>query len=117
MWQQGRQEEAVTEITRALELDGNAALAGKVSAAAKRSAKDAIRLLMYEWRDDPPGTNPHNLAYLATYLNDNDKAIYWLERSITEHHPWSTWISAAPEFQSLRNDERFTTLLRKLDLT
>jgi hypothetical protein len=106
----------VAEITHALELDGNYELAGKVRAAAKKSPQEAIRVLLYEWRDDPPGTNPHNLAYLSTYLNDADQAIYWLDRSIAEHHPWSTWIAAAPEFQVLRDDQRFGELLKKMNL-
>jgi DNA-binding winged helix-turn-helix (wHTH) protein/TolB-like protein/cytochrome c-type biogenesis protein CcmH/NrfG len=116
MWLQGRNEEAVTEISRALELDGNSELAAKVTTAGKKSPLEAIRTLLYEWRDNPPGTNPHNLAYLSTYLNDNDKAIYWLGKSIEEHHPWTNWIAAAPEFQVLRSDERFIAMLRKLDL-
>jgi tetratricopeptide (TPR) repeat protein len=116
MWLQNRKQESVSEIARGLELSDNPTLAAKVVSAAKRSPEDGIRTLLYEWRDDPPGTNPHNLAYLSTYLNDKDKALYWLERSISDHHPWSTWISAAPEFQILRNEPRFLAMLKDLNL-
>ncbi|HEX2640442.1 MAG TPA: hypothetical protein VHL50_07720, partial [Pyrinomonadaceae bacterium] len=77
--------------------------------------QEAVRLLLYEWRDNPPGTNPHNLAYLSTYLDDREKAMYWIERSLDEHHPWTTWIYAAPEFASLRDLPRFQQILRNLN--
>lgn len=117
MWMQGRKEEAVTEIARALELDGNMPMAEKVR---KKnliaSPVEAIKLLLHEWRENPPGTNPHNLAYLSVYVGDKERAIYWLERSIGEHHPWTTWIAAAPEFEKLRGDSRYEEMLRRLNL-
>lgn len=116
MWQQGRKNESVTEIVRALELDGNLPLAEKIRKAGESKPASAIELLLYEWRMDPPGTNPHNLAYLSTYVNDKEKAIHWLAKSIEELHPWTSWISAAPEFEVLRDDPRYLEMLRKLNL-
>jgi len=117
MWLQGRRDEAVAEIVTALELDRNAPLAAAVrNKKQSASAGDAIRLLLHEWRDNPPGTNPHNLAYLSTYVNDEDRSVYWLEKSIEEHHPWTTWIAAAPEFQVLRGDARYIAMLQRLGL-
>ncbi len=117
MWLQGKKDESIGEIVRALELDGNSLLAGKIREKAQTStAADAIQLLLYEWRMNPPGTNPHNLAYLSTYVNDTEKALYWLEKSIEEHHPWTTWISAAPEFEILRGEPRYLGMLEKLNL-
>jgi len=117
MWMQGKKDESVREIIRALELDGNPSLAGRIGEKAQTSpAEEAIQLLLYEWRMNPPGTNPHNLAYLSTYVNDTEKAIYWLEKSIEEHHPWTTWISAAPEFEVLRGEPRYLGMLQKMNL-
>ena len=116
LWQEGKQDEAVNEIVTALNLDGNAPLAEKIAAKSRTAPpQEAIRLLLYEWRDNPPGTNPHNLAYLSTYLDDREKAMYWIERSLDEHHPWTTWIYAAPEFASLRDLPRFQQILRNLN--
>lgn len=115
MWMQGRRDEAIAEIVRALEHDGNAELSGKLREKA-RSTTAAIELLLHEWRMNPPGTNPHNLAYLSTYVNDSEKAIDWLQKSIDEHHPWTSWIAAAPEFESLRGDQRYLEMLRNLKL-
>lgn len=117
MWQQGRTEESIAEIGRALELDGNPLLAKKIRGRARsKTPLAAIELLLYEWRMDPPGTNPHNLAYLSTYTGDTQNAIRWLQRSIQEHHPWTSWIAAAPEFECLRGDERYRAMLRSLNL-
>jgi tetratricopeptide (TPR) repeat protein len=117
LWLQGRNEESIAEIVRALELDGNASLAGKIRAKAQSATPlAAIELLLHEWRMNPPGTNPHNLAYLSIYVNDADKAVYWLNRSVEEHHPWTSWIAAAPEFEILRGDQRYLEMLRNLNL-
>ena len=78
IWQEGRHDEAVSEIVRGLELDGNKLLAQRIEQKAlQTNATEAIRLLLYEWRANPPGTNPHNLAYLSTYVDDREKASYW----------------------------------------
>ncbi len=117
LWLQGRRGESVASIVRALELDGNPSLAGKMrDKAASSTPLASIELLLHEWRMNPPGTNPHNLAYLSTYVNDTEKAISWLQRSIDEHHPWTSWIAAAPEFEVLRGDERYLTMLRTVKL-
>lgn len=117
LWLQGRNDESIAEIVRALELDGNSALAVKIGDKGRSAGpRAAIQLLLHEWRMNPPGTNPHNLAYLSTYVNDTDKAIHWLQRSIDEHHPWTSWIAAAPEFDVLRDDQRFLAMLRGLNL-
>ncbi|MGB7069755.1 MAG: winged helix-turn-helix domain-containing protein [Pyrinomonadaceae bacterium] len=116
MWQQGRKEESVAEIVRALELDGNLPLKQRVGKAGESTPASAIELLLHEWRMNPPGTNPHNLAYLSTYVNDTEKAVHWLGKSIEEHHPWTSWIAAAPEFEVLRDDARYLEMLRNLNL-
>ena len=116
-WMQGQKEESVGEIVRALELDKNPALAEKIRTKYESAGPNAtIELLLHEWRMNPPGTNPHNLAYLSTYVGNNEKAIQWLQRSIDEHHPWTSWIAAAPEFEVLRGDARYLEMLRSLGL-
>lgn len=114
-WQQGRYAEAVNEIAAALDLDKNSVLAEKIRQNAS-PPEAAIRLLLEEWRDNPPGTNPHNLAYLSTYVGDPEKTLSWMQRSLNEHHPWSTWFAAAPEFESLRSDAKYRQILNELKL-
>lgn len=115
-WQQGRKDEAIREIAAALELDRNPELGEKVRQASASAPEDAIKVLLHEWRDNPPGTNPHNLAYLSTYVSDGEKALHWMEKSFDEHHPWSTWFAAAPEFEVLRGDSRYQEIIQKMKL-
>ena len=117
LWQQGRYDEAVSEIIRGLDGQGNSLLARRIEQKALQAGNEvAVRLLLYEWRTNPPGTNPHNLAYLSTYIGDREKAIYWLGKSLEEHHPWTLWIKAAPEFESLQDDPRVQEIVRKTNL-
>ncbi len=117
LWQMGRKDEAIKEIVRGLELDGNEPLARRLEEKGQTgTADDVIRLLLFEWRENPPGTNPHNLAYLSTNVNDREKAVFWLEKSFEEHHPWTTWIIAAPEFETLHSEPHVQEILRKMNL-
>jgi DNA-binding winged helix-turn-helix (wHTH) protein/TolB-like protein/Tfp pilus assembly protein PilF len=117
LWQQGKHDEAVAEIIRGLELDDNSLLARRIEQKDLEGGSDmAIRQLLYDWRENPPGTNPHNLAYLSTYINDKEKAVYWLQRSLQERHPWTLWLRAAPEFESLQGDPRVKEILRQINL-
>lgn len=117
LWQQGRKTEAAAEIARGLDLDGNSELAVRFKDKTEQGRpEDGISFLLDEWRNDPERTNPHNMAYMSTYVGDNEKAIYWLQRSFHEHHPWTTWIASAPEFDILRDDGRFKELVKNVGL-
>ena len=118
LWLQGKKDDSIKELIRAIELDGNKRLAEKLAAKAKTGPpEDVIRLLLFEWRDAPPGTNPPSNAYLATSIGDREKAMYWVERSVAERHAWTTWFYAAPEFDSLRDIPRFQQILREMKFT
>lgn len=115
-WMQGKKDEAIKELIRGIELDGNKPLAEKLTAKGRTSSPDdVIRLLLYEWRNDPPGTNPPSNAYLAASIGDREQAMYWAERSVKEHHAWTTWFYAAPEYESLRDLPRFQEILRQMN--
>ena len=115
LWLQGKKDDSIKELVRAIELDGNKSLAEKLAAKAKTGPpENVIRLLLDEWRDAPPGTNPPSNAYLASSIGDREKAMYWVERSVAERHAWTTWFYAAPEFASLRDIPRFQEILREM---
>ncbi|MCY7377016.1 MAG: winged helix-turn-helix domain-containing protein, partial [Pyrinomonadaceae bacterium] len=118
LWLAGRNDEAIKEIVRALELDKNESLARRLEEKARTGTPDdAIQSLLFEWRENPAKTNLHNLAYLSAISGDREKAVFWLEKSFEEHHPWTTWIKAAPEFEMLHDEPRYRELLRKMNLT
>lgn len=117
LWLMGRKDEAMEQIAIGLAKDGNKPLADKIrGASAESNYDDAVKLLLHEWRSIPPETNKINMAYLSTYVNDTDGAIYWLERSFEERHPWTTWVSAYPEFEALYNDHRYQKLLGQMNM-
>jgi adenylate cyclase len=53
-------------------------------------------------------------VYLA--VGDNDSAVKWIERAINDCSGLVQSIAYAPEFRSLRNDSRYSDLLRRVGL-
>lgn len=117
LWLAGKKEEAVKEVARGLELNGDEPLARRFEERSRiGTPDDSFRLLLSEWEANPDKSNPHSLAYLSAILGDNEKAVSWLEKSFEEHHPWTTWLKAAPEFQLLANEPRYQALLRRMNM-
>ncbi|MDM7923568.1 MAG: tetratricopeptide repeat protein, partial [Pyrinomonadaceae bacterium] len=67
-------------------------------------------------RIGPTRFNPHDIALIEALSGDAEQAVYWLERSAEERHPWASWINCEPEFEFLRNNDRFNALLTKMNL-
>jgi serine/threonine-protein kinase len=57
---------------------------------------------------------PFNFAVIYAGLGDKDRAIYWLERAHRDKGSSIPWIASDPQFDSLRSDERFTELCRRV---
>jgi len=60
---------------------------------------------------------PSSYAQSYAYLRDNDQAIAWLERAYVERDPWLVWLKTNPCFDPIRDDPRFTDLVRRVGLT
>jgi hypothetical protein len=56
------------------------------------------------------------MALIYSCLQDQDKAFESLDEAYSDGNQWLTWLKIAPEFDSLRTDPRFATLLRRLNL-
>jgi len=54
------------------------------------------------------------LRYAA--LRDTDKVFEWLEKAYDERSPWLSYIKTHPDFDVIRDDSRYTSLLRKMGL-
>ena len=64
---------------------------------------------------DPP---PFHLAMAYVGLGDIDEAFAWLERAYLERDPWfAAALSVEPALQSLRTDQRFEQLVRRIRLS
>ncbi len=56
--------------------------------------------------------SPFEIALLYTGLGENNRAVEWLEKAKAAHDPFLPYIKEDPNFDSLRNESRFTELLR-----
>ena len=54
------------------------------------------------------------IAFIYQGLGENDHAFEWLEQSFEDHDPHLTHLYAYPEWDLLRPDPRFKTLLKKM---
>jgi len=79
----------------------------------RRQAEEILRHL-----DQPPGTqDPFLLAGVWTALGDRNHAYALLERAYQEHSFLICFIKIFPWMDPLREDARFTSLLRRMGLT
>jgi serine/threonine protein kinase/Tfp pilus assembly protein PilF len=60
---------------------------------------------------------PVNLAVIYAGLGDKVQAFSWLEKACDDHSQWLSEIRVDPAFDSLRADQRFVTLLRRMNPT
>ena len=58
--------------------------------------------------------SPYNLAIVYLGLGQYEKAIDWLEQAYEARSGHLVYISQGPEFDPLRDDERFIGLLRRM---
>ena len=116
----GRHADAIAEIERAVSLSENSpAVVGQLGAAYARQGNrgDAERVLRdleaLSARLYVPATA---VATVYTALDDRARALDALERAYDEHDFSIAQIGVAPWFRSLRGEERFQRLLKKLGL-
>jgi hypothetical protein len=49
-------------------------------------------------------------------LDENDQALTSLEKAYDARSTWMPWLKVAPKFNSLHNEPRFISLLKRLKL-
>lgn len=119
-WLKNEKKEALIEYSKAIEIEGDKELAKKiVNDAYSSDPKIGVRNLLREWQKQANTTNISftDLAILASYLEDKNATLIWLEKAVAAGHPWATWINAEPEFDFVREEPRFKALLAKMNLT
>jgi TolB-like protein/DNA-binding winged helix-turn-helix (wHTH) protein/Tfp pilus assembly protein PilF len=81
----------------------------------KAEARKMLQELLHRPKDSQPVT-PFEIARLYIGLGDRDRALDWLYKAYRERQGNIVWLKVAKEFDSLRSELRFVTLLRKLRL-
>lgn len=59
----------------------------------------------------------YELAFLYAGLGDKERAFEWLDKAYEDRSEGMTLLKVDPALDSLRSDERFTTLMRRVGLT
>jgi serine/threonine-protein kinase len=84
-------------------------------ASGSRSQAEAVYdELSSRWNQEyvPPTT----LSFLSAALGRFDEAFEWLERAYDERDMLMTWVKLLPHFDPLRDDPRFTVVLKTMGL-
>ena len=58
----------------------------------------------------------YSMALIHSRLGEQDEAFEHLYKASMERNQWLSWLNVAPEFDSLRLDPRFETLVRRANL-
>jgi len=117
---QGREREAIAELQKGVELSGRASenlghLGYGYGALQKRAEAMAVLRELeerYARRESPA----MYLAAVYAGLGDKDQAFAWLERDLQARTGMLVFIAFYPQYDTLRDDSRYTDLLRRMGL-
>ena len=118
--QKGLYAEAIAKLEKARELSGGEPLivAWLGYAFALTGEKDKARDMLDELKERSKREyiSRYYLAIIYAGLADKDQAFEYLEKAYAERSNWMLRLKAEPKFDSLRSDQRFTDLLRRVGL-
>jgi len=119
--QKGLHDQAISELEKRANSPGSRtifkAVLGFVYAQAGRRA-EATSILdeLNERRSSKQFVSPFEIALIYTGLGENDQGFEWLEKAKTEHDPFLIYVKTDPNFDGLRGDPRFDSLLHQVGL-
>ena len=61
--------------------------------------------------------SPYSIGVIHIGLRNVDEAFKWIEKLYKESNDWLVWLGVGPEFDPLRSDARFDSLLRRIGLS
>ncbi len=118
--QKGMYKEAIAAVEKAVSLSGGstmalATLAHAYAASGKTKEAHGVldRLLERSKQQYVPS---YWIALVHVSLGDKKQAFAWLERAFLERSSWLVWINVEPRFDTLRSDQRFSSLLSRIGL-
>lgn len=60
--------------------------------------------------------SPFLIAYLYAHAEEQDQALYWLERAFSEREPLLVFLRVEPDWDEMRFDPRFQGLIKRIGL-
>ena len=112
--------EAVAEYRKALELsDGDSnelAALGQGLAAAGQTAEARKILDQLQERSRQTYVQPMWISVIHFALGNKDQGFDWMQKAYEDRSGWLVYLKVDPFFDSLRQDPRFTDLLRRVGL-
>jgi tetratricopeptide (TPR) repeat protein len=118
--QQGKQEDAVRQLERAVTLSGRdvgyLSVLGWMYGQMGRQA-DADQILDELRESGRRGyLSPWNIALVYAGMNELDQAFAWLDKAFEERVGWMVFLPTFPLLDTLRADPRFHALLGRMNL-
>jgi TolB-like protein/DNA-binding winged helix-turn-helix (wHTH) protein len=118
--QQGKHQEGLDELQKAADLSGDSPLYMAqvgVSLGLAGKKKEALRVI--DKLQDISGkryVSPYGVAQIYATLNDKEQTYKWLETAYRDRAVWMSYLAVDPVFDSIRSEERFQDLLRRVGL-
>ena len=118
--QQGKHKGGLDQLEKAATLSGGSPLytaqvgVGLALAGEKKEALRVIRELQ-----DTSGkryVSPYGVAQIYAALNDKEQTYKWLETAYRDRAVWMSYLAVDPVFDSIRSEEHFRDLLRRVGL-
>jgi serine/threonine-protein kinase len=115
--QKGLHEQAIAELGKIVNRAGSRtifkAVLGFVYAKSGRK-DDAVTILneLENSTSSKQAGSPFEIALVYIGLGDKDQALKWLEKAKAAHDPFLPYVKEDPNFDPLRDESRFTELLR-----
>ncbi len=118
--QKGMLPQAAAEFDKAEELGVRrahwAASMAELYVKSGRRAEAEKMLAIWSRRPSQEFGHAESMAMIYAGLGKKDEAFQWLDQAYREHWDRLPWIKIEPEYDSLRDDPRFSALLNKMGL-
>lgn len=116
----GRYQDALEETRKAEELGGEATRVLEIRGSALALSGDTggAQVIVDQLRSGAVAgpISPYSVALIYTAMGNNSEALDWLEKAHAQRDSWIVWIKVLVEWDRLRSEPRFTSLLRSMNL-
>ena len=118
--QVGLHDQGLAELQTAAGLSGNSPLyLAQVAVAYASAGKKTEALQIVAQLQSIASTryvSPYGLAQIYAALSDKEQTFKWLQLAYEDRAVWMSYLAVDPVFHSLRSDQRFQDLLRRVHL-